>query len=107
MLWENLAYFLKAVIPVAEKAGVRLALHPNDPPVQVSHGNAQIIATFNDWKRLIELVDSPSNGMTYDCGVCREMGEDPAGNSSISWIKGPDKSYALPECYRAAAICEI
>lgn len=77
MLWENLTYFLKAVIPVAEKAGVRLALHPNDPPVQVSHGHAQIIATFNDWKRLIDIVDSPSNGMTYDCGVCREMGEDP------------------------------
>ena len=77
MLWENLAYFLKAVIPVAEKAGVRLALHPNDPPVPVSHGHAQIIATFNDWKKLIDLVDSPSNGMTYDCGVCREMGEDP------------------------------
>ncbi len=77
MLWDNLTYFLKAVVPVAEKAGVRLALHPNDPPVQVSHGNAQIIATFRDWKRLIEIVDSPSNGMTYDCGVCREMGEDP------------------------------
>ena len=77
MLWDHLTYFLKAVIPVAEKAGVRLALHPNDPPVQVSHGHAQIIATFNDWKRLIEIVDSPSNGMTFDCGVCREMGEDP------------------------------
>ncbi len=77
MLWNNLTYFLKAVIPVAEKAGVRMALHPNDPPVPVSHGNAQIMATFNDWKRLIEIVDSPSNGMTYDCGVSREIGEDP------------------------------
>ncbi len=76
-LWNNLAYFLKAVIPAAEKAGVRMALHPNDPPVPVSHGSAQIIATFKDWKRLIDLVDSPSNGMTYDCGVSREMGEDP------------------------------
>jgi len=77
MMWENLTYFLKAVIPVAEKAGVRMALHPNDPPVPVSHGHAQIIATFNDWKRLIEIVNSPSNGMTYDCGVSREIGEDP------------------------------
>ena len=76
-LWNNLTYFLKAVIPVAEKAGVRMALHPNDPPVPVSHGSAQIIATFKDWKHLLEIVDSPSNGMTYDCGVCREMGEDP------------------------------
>jgi mannonate dehydratase len=77
MLWTNLTYFLKEIIPVAEKAGVRLALHPNDPPVPISHGHAQIIATFNDWKRLLDIVDSPSNGMTYDCGVCREMGEDP------------------------------
>ena len=77
MMWDNLTYFLKAVIPVAEKAGVRMALHPNDPPVPVSHGHAQIVATFNDWKRLIEIVDSPSNGMTYDCGVSREIGEDP------------------------------
>jgi mannonate dehydratase len=77
MMWDNLTWFLKAVIPVAEKAGVRMALHPNDPPVPVSHGHAQIMATFNDWKRLIEIVDSPSNGMTYDCGVSREIGEDP------------------------------
>jgi mannonate dehydratase len=76
-LWENLTYFLKAVIPVAEKANVRMSLHPNDPPVPISKGSAQIMATFNDWKRLINLFDSTSNGMTYDCGVSREIGEDP------------------------------
>lgn len=76
-LWDNLTYFLKAVIPVAEKAGVRMALHPNDPPVPISRGSEQIMATFKDWKRLIEVVDSPSNGMTYDCGVSGEIGEDP------------------------------
>jgi mannonate dehydratase len=76
-LWNNLTYFLKAVIPVAEKAGVRMALHPNDPPIPVSHGSAQIMATLKDWKRLISIVDSPSNGITFDCGVTREMGEDP------------------------------
>jgi mannonate dehydratase len=76
-MWANLTYFLKAVIPVAEKAGVRMALHPNDPPVPESHSHAQIVATFNDWKRIISIVDSPSNGMTFDCGVSREIGEDP------------------------------
>jgi mannonate dehydratase len=76
-LWNNLTYFLKAVIPVAEKAGVRMALHPNDPPIPVSHGSDQIMATLKDWKRLITIVDSPSNGITFDCGVTREMGEDP------------------------------
>ncbi|MGB9606769.1 MAG: mannonate dehydratase, partial [Bryobacteraceae bacterium] len=76
-LWKNLTYFLKAVIPEAEEAGVRLALHPNDPPVPVSRGSAQIMATLEGWKRLIEIVPSPANGITYDCGVTRELGEDP------------------------------
>jgi mannonate dehydratase len=76
-LWENLTYFLKAVIPVAAEAGVRMALHPNDPPIPVSHGSDQIMATLRDWKRLIGIVDSPSNGITFDPGVTREMGEDP------------------------------
>ncbi len=76
-LWENLTYFLKAVIPVAEEAGVRMALHPNDPPAAVSRGSEQIMATFADWKRLIDTVDSVSNGMTYDCGVSHEIGENP------------------------------
>lgn len=76
-LWANLEYFLKAVVPVAEAAKVRLSLHPNDPPAAVSRGSQQIMTTFADWKRLVGLVDSPSNGMTYDCGVSREIGEDP------------------------------
>jgi mannonate dehydratase len=76
-MWTNITYFLKAIVPVAEQAGVRLALHPNDPPVPLSRGSAQIMATLEGWKKLIEIVPSPSNGITYDCGVTREMGEDP------------------------------
>lgn len=69
--------FLKAVIPEAEKANVRLALHPNDPPVPISRGSEQIMASFEQWKAYLDLVKSPYNGITYDCGVTREMGEDP------------------------------
>jgi mannonate dehydratase len=76
-MWANVAHFLKAVVPAAESAGVRLALHPNDPPVPRSRGSAQIMATLEGWKRLVMIVDSPANGITYDCGVTREMGEDP------------------------------
>lgn len=76
-IWENITYFLKAVIPVAEKAGVRMALHPNDPVAQIAHGSDQIMANLNGWKRLITIVDSPSNGITFDPGVTQEMGEDP------------------------------
>jgi mannonate dehydratase len=68
---------LKAVIPTAEKANVRLALHPNDPPAPLSRGSQQIMGTVEGWKHLISIVDSPSNGITFDCGVTREMGHDP------------------------------
>ena len=61
-LWDNLTYFLKAVIPVAEKAGVRMALHPNDPPIPISHGSAQIMATLKDWKRLISMLTARLTG---------------------------------------------
>ena len=76
-MWANITYFLKAVIPVAEKANVRLALHPNDPPFPSSRGSQQIMATLEGWKHLIEIVDSPANGITFDCGVAQELGEDP------------------------------
>jgi len=69
--------FLKAVVPAAEKANVRLALHPNDPPVPLSRGSEQIMASVEQWKTYLKLVESPHNGMTFDCGVTREMGEDP------------------------------
>lgn len=70
-------HFLKAVVPEAEKARVRLALHPNDPPVPLSRGSEQLMATAEHWKQYLNLVKSPYNGMTFDCGVTREMGEDP------------------------------
>jgi mannonate dehydratase len=70
-------HFLEAVVPEAEKANVRLALHPNDPPVPRSRGSEQLMASFEHWKEYLNLVKSPFNGMTFDCGVTREMGEDP------------------------------
>jgi len=76
-MWTNITYFLKAVVPEAEKAGVRLALHPNDPPAPISRGSQQIMGTIDGWKKLVGIVNSPSNGITFDCGVTREMGGDP------------------------------
>jgi mannonate dehydratase len=75
--WKNIAYFLKEVVPVAEKNNVVMSVHPNDPPAPMSRGSAQVLNSFNDWKRLVETVNSPSNCMTWDCGVTRELGEDP------------------------------
>jgi mannonate dehydratase len=75
-IWANAAWFLKIAVPAAEKAGVRLALHPNDPPAPISRGSQQIMGTLAGWKHLIEIVNSPANGITFDCGVTRELGED-------------------------------
>jgi len=76
-MWRNITYFLKAVVPVAEESGVRLALHPNDPPAPISRGSEQIMGSVEGWKHLIDIVPSKSNGITFDCGVTREMGHDP------------------------------
>jgi mannonate dehydratase len=76
-MWANATYFLKAVVPVAQESGVRLALHPNDPPAPISRGSGQIMGSVEGWKRLIEIVPSTSNGITFDCGVTREVGQDP------------------------------
>src|SRR5260370_35547318 len=75
--WTNITYFLKAVVPEAAKAGVRLALHPNDPPAPESRGTQQIMGSIEGWKKLVSIVKSPSNGITFDCGVTKEMGGDP------------------------------
>ena len=75
-MWANITYFLKAVIPVAEKAGVRMALHPNDPPAPIARGSQQIMGSVDCWKHMVGIVDSPANGITFDCGVTREMGSD-------------------------------
>ncbi|WP_308636079.1 mannonate dehydratase [Paenibacillus silvisoli] len=67
VLWSNLAYFLERVIPVAEEAGVVMAIHPDDPPWPI-FGLPRIVSNFSQLKRLTEHVDSPSNGITFCSG---------------------------------------
>ena len=62
-LWSNLKYFLERTLPVAESAGVRLAMHPDDPPIPVVRGTPRIMRSVEAFDRLIELVPSPSNGI--------------------------------------------
>ncbi|MEZ4614961.1 MAG: mannonate dehydratase [Caldilineaceae bacterium] len=75
-MWERIDYFLRAVVPVAEAAEVRLAVHPNDPPVPVYRGVAQPLSDLAGLKQLVALVNSPANGIFFDTGVTTEMGED-------------------------------
>jgi mannonate dehydratase len=88
-LWERYTYFLKAVVPVAQEAGVRLAVHPNDPPPPRYRGCDQILGSVEGLKRLVDIVRSPHNGITFDTGVTREMGHNPA--EVIPYFGGRDQ----------------
>jgi mannonate dehydratase len=76
-MWDNLAYFLRAVVPAAEQAGVRLALHPDDPPVPYGTpalaGAAHIASSFDQYRRIFGIVPSPANGMLFCQGCVTEM----------------------------------
>jgi mannonate dehydratase len=75
-LWEHLAYFLERVVPVAEGAGVRLAIHPDDPPWPI-FGLPRIIRDARALERLVGLVDRPANGVTFCTG---SLGASPAND---------------------------
>ncbi|KAA2215363.1 mannonate dehydratase [Maribacter flavus] len=66
-LQDNLAYFLKAVIPEAEKLGVKMAIHPDDPPFSV-FGVPRIVSNYEELKFLLDACPSPSNGLTFCSG---------------------------------------
>jgi len=89
-LWENLAYFLERVVPEAERAGVRMAIHPDDPPWSI-FGLPRIITSGAAFERLIDLVDSPSNGVTFCTG---SLGADPNNDlpAIARTIGGADRS---------------
>jgi mannonate dehydratase len=67
ILFKNLIYFLERVIPVAEQAGVLLALHPDDPPWSI-FGLPRIVRDQTTIQRILEAVDSPNNGLTFCTG---------------------------------------
>jgi mannonate dehydratase len=75
-LWGNLAYFLEAIIPVAAAAGIRMAIHPDDPPRPI-FGLPRIVKDRKDLARLLKLVDSPANGLTLCSG---SLGAGPENN---------------------------
>jgi len=66
-LRKNYAHFLRSVIPSAEAAGVRLAVHPDDPPFPVL-GLPRIVSTEDDLRKITEMVPSPSNGICFCSG---------------------------------------
>ncbi|MCL4401429.1 MAG: mannonate dehydratase [Acidobacteria bacterium] len=82
-IWENYTYFIKQVAPVAEEVGVRMGVHPDDPPAPVLAGVPRcIFGNFEGYKRAFEIANSPNVGMCLCCGCWLEggplMGKDVA-----------------------------
>ena len=76
LLWKNLEYFLKAVVPEAEKIGMKLAMHPDDPQVDSIKGIARIMTTVDNFDRMLKIYPSAYNGVTLCQGNFSLMGAD-------------------------------
>jgi mannonate dehydratase len=75
-MWDDLEYFLKRVLPAAEEAGVKLAMHPDDPPMSPLAGYSRIMRSPEAFDRLFSISSSECNGMTFCQGCFSEMGVD-------------------------------
>jgi mannonate dehydratase len=75
-LWENITDFLHRVVPVAEKAKVKLAVHPDDPPITPIRGIGRILINPDAFQRVIDIAPSPYNGITFCQGNFSAMGAD-------------------------------
>jgi D-mannonate dehydratase len=75
-IWDNYIYFIEQVIPVAEKAGVKMALHPDDPPVSPLRGIGRIFINADCVRKALALSNSPSHGLTFCKGTYTTMGEN-------------------------------
>jgi mannonate dehydratase len=86
-LWENFASFIKEVVPVAEEAGVRIGIHPDDPPgVAIGGVPRPIFSSFDGYQRALDIADSPNIGLCLCIGCWLEGGEN-MGKGVVDTIK--------------------
>jgi mannonate dehydratase len=75
-MWANLEHWIRIITPVAEEEGIRLGIHPCDPPVAQLGGVPQLLRSFEAYKRLIEIYPSGSNAIEFCQGTFSEMTDD-------------------------------
>jgi mannonate dehydratase len=87
-IWENYSYFIKQVTPVAEEVGVRIGIHPDDPPVPVLAGVPRcIFGNFDGYRRALEIANSPNVGICMCCGTWLEGGRQLTGKDPEEMIR--------------------
>jgi mannonate dehydratase len=85
-LWDNFFYFLDAVLPVAQEAGVKMALHPDDPPLSPLKGVGRIFTTAESFEKVLVKYPGDHNGITFCQATFKTMGED-IKSISEKWLK--------------------
>ena len=86
-IWDNYTYFIKAVLPVAEESDVKLALHPDDPPVAKMNGVAKVFTHYNGYRKAEHIADGSRHwGLTFCVGTWMEGG-DQMGKDVFEMIK--------------------
>jgi mannonate dehydratase len=91
-IWDNYTYFIRKVVPVAEEAGVRIGIHPDDPPEPILGGVPRIFTSFEGYRRALEIANSPNVGMCLCVGSWLEGGPR-MGKTPVEVIRyfGPRK----------------
>lgn len=74
-LWQRLEWFLSRILPVAEESGVRLALHPDDPPTDALRGAARLVNSAGKYQRMLDLVPSAASALEFCLGTLAEAPE--------------------------------
>lgn len=74
VMWDRFLYFARPIVAAAEEAGIRLSMHPNDPPVPVMRGVARIFHHTDGLRRFLKEIPSPASGITFCQGTITEMG---------------------------------
>ncbi len=85
-IWANMEYFQRAVMPVAEKLRVKMALHPDDPPISPLRGIGRILTSAANYNRVMNIMPGPMNGVTFCQANFMAMGED-AEAVAKQWLK--------------------
>ncbi len=93
-LWNNWTYFIKAILPEAEKSGVILATHPSDPPLEEVDGKARIFISFEDFEKAEKITNSSSWGINLCLGCFSQMGGEKAVLKAIEHF-GKNKKIAM------------
>jgi mannonate dehydratase len=78
-LWDNFTYFARSVVPIAESAGVRLALHPDDPPISPIRGVERIMCSLDALQRALDIAPSRCNAITFCQGNLTLLTDDLPG----------------------------